>query len=251
MTKRCWLLLLALLLVTPAWASAQFREPFPYSRLSVSPVIGYRFPYVARFDAAIYTREEVFFSEFTEERSGGAVAGGEVEMYLFGPIGLIGTALYAPSVENLVAENDEPAQRFVGPDVWLLSTGISIRLPEPAPDYRRFPLLASIRLAPGVVREVPQGSPLPPDHPQYVPSPWQPINHPALDVGVKASTLLGSRHLAFQFGVSDFITFWNSNAVERQLEQAYLQQLRLPVTAVYNLGRSHLFQAYAGFSIRF
>ncbi|CAN5753911.1 hypothetical protein BH23GEM3_BH23GEM3_03040 [soil metagenome] len=249
--KWCWSLAALVLLFIPVRTEAQFREPFPTSRLSISPMVGYRFPYVARFDAAIYSDDEVFFSEFTEERSGGATAGGEVEMHIFGPIGLIGSALYAPSVENRVAENNEPAQRFVGPDVWLLSAGISIRLPEPAPDYRRFPLLASINLAPGVVREVPQGSPLPPDHPQHVPSPWQPINHPALDAGVKATILLGSRHLAFQFGVSDFITFWNSNAVERQLEQAYLQQLRLPVTAVYNLGRSHLFQAYAGFSIRF
>jgi hypothetical protein len=250
--KLCHVLVLAGLLLFPTVVSAQFREPFPYARVTVTPLIAYRFPYVTRVEGTVYTATEVEFAEFRERRGGGTVLGGELEVRIVGPLSVVGGVGFAEPADNLVSTDGGPEDRFVGPEVWYYSAGLSLRLPEPTPDYRRFPLVASLSVAPALVREVPQRSPLPPDHPQFVPSPWSAISHRAVNVGFKSTLLLGTRHLALQFGLNDFITFWNDTELERQLEEAYRQPpLFLNVIADYNQGVSHVLQGHVGISFRY
>jgi len=252
MTQRfCAALLLALVLC-PAPAAAQLREPHVKPRISVTPTFSYRFPYTAQVEGSLFTDRERVDAEFRERRGGGTVVGGEAEMRLFGPIGLIAGAGYAEPAANWVSQDGGRDERYIGPRVWMYTAGLLIRLPEPEPDLRRFPIVTSITLAPGIVREEPRPDPLPDNHPLFVPSPWGRIDHPALNLGVKASVKLGSRHVAFQFGASDWITFWNTAEMERQLQQAYRQPpFYLDVIADYEMKPSHLFQLNAGFSIRY
>jgi hypothetical protein len=248
---RCLLIVTAALVLSAEPATAQFRDAVPEARVSITPVVGYRFPYNARVDATVFTEHEAISAQFDEERGGGYLAGGEVEVLLAGPLSIFSTVLYAEPAANRVVEDGTTPQDFTGPTVWFASMGLKVRLPEPTPDYRRFPFVTSLQIAPGVVREIPRRTRLAPDHPLYVPSPWSTIDHPALNVGLRVKTLLGSPNLALHLGLNDYVTFWNAGAVSRQLERAYQEQLGLEVTADYQLPLSHQFQGHLGISFRF
>jgi hypothetical protein len=245
------LILSGALLLCADPASSQFREEAPYSRVNITPVVGYRLPYSARVEATVFTDTHAISSRFDEERGGGYLTGGEAEIRIAGPVSIFGTVIYAEPAENRVVESGMAPQDFSGPTVWLASAGLVIRLPEPVPDYRRFPFVTSLQIAPGLVREIPRRTRLAPDHPLYVPSPWETIDHMALNAGFRVITLLGTPRLALQFGVNDFVTFWNANAVSQQLERAYHEQLGLDVTAEYTLPISHQLHGHLGISFRF
>jgi hypothetical protein len=248
---RYLLVLIAAATLTAGPLPAQFREPTPYTRVSITPVLGYRFGYTARVEATVYTQQEAAFAQFEEERGGGHVVGGEAQVHVTGPLGVYTSALYATPADNRVLEDGYPPQDFTGPAVWFASAGITVQLPEPMPDYRRFPFVSSLQVGPAIVREVPRQAPLPPDHPLYEPTPWRAINHLAINAGLQVNATLGSPNVALHVTLHDFVTFWNERAVADQLQRAYREQLGLDVTADYRLPVSHQFQARAGISFRF
>jgi hypothetical protein len=235
----------------PSDGIAQFRDPFPYARVTISPLIGYRLPYDARVEGTVYTQTTATSAEFTEERGGGTLVGGEAEVQLIGRLSTFASLLYASPVANVVTERGRRPEQFTGPNIWFGSVGFVLRLPEPIPDYRRFPFVTSIHAAPAIVREIPRGSRLPPEHDLYVENPWETIDHFAVNAGFQATILLGTPSIALQLGVSDYITFWNSRAVERQLERAYREQLGEEIIAEYRMPVSHQFVGQAGLSLRF
>lgn len=251
MTKRICGAALLVLILLPLPALAQFRDPNPKPRVSLSPTVAYRFPHTAHVEASLFTSTDRGDAEFVERRGGAALLGGELELRLFGPLSVIGSAAFAEPATNWVSENGGGAERYQGPRIAMYTAGLLVRLPEPDPDFRRFPIVSSIVVAPGLVREEPRRDPLPVDHPLYVPNPWGRIDHPALNLGVRATVGLGRSPIAVQVGVSDWITFWNTTEMERQLEQAWLDAFGVPVIADYQMGPSHLFQITAGVSLRF
>jgi hypothetical protein len=253
MFKRACLAVVAALLLLPTVAIAQFRDPAPKPRFSLTPIVGYRLPYEATGEMALHFRNgSTSFLESREQRGGGMMMGAEAELRLFGPLGLVASFVHAESAENQVEQfihADGLEMNWAGPTrsptVQFLKAGLVVFLPERSPELQRMPIAASLSVGPAVVREVQLPDAVPPDFPQASPVSWDPVNHYAVAVGARVVLPLTSRLVALRFGADDYITFWNVRELNRQTVE------RFGGAADWSYGRYHLFVAHAGLSLRF
>lgn len=241
------------LLLSPAAGSAQRPETGPGPRLSVTPLVGYRIPYQATGEMALFQRDgSTSFLQSRERRGGGMTVGIEAELRLFGPVGVSGSFLHAESAENQVeqlVQTDDYSTEWAGPTrsptVQFIKAGLVFHLPERSPEMQRRPISASLSVGPAVVREVQLPDPVPPDYPQASPVHWDPVNHYAVNLAARMVLPLGSDLLALRVGVEDYVTFWNVGELNRQTVQ------RFGGSADWTYGRYHLFMVHGGISLRF
>jgi hypothetical protein len=257
MYHRLVALLLAGLLLVPAVLEGQYREPSPRPRVSVTPLVGYRIPYDAVGDLTLYYRDgSTTFLHSRERRGGGPVYGGEVEIRMFGPFGLSAGYLHAESAENTIDQRMEIYEEHGdteitwsgptrGPSSHFVRAGVVIYLPEPTPDLQRRPITASITVGPAIVREVQPADPVPADYPQANHIHWDPIDHYAVHVGLRAIIPLGTPRIALRVAAENHFTFWNEAELNRQTME------RFGGLADWRYGRYHLATLNAGVALRF
>lgn len=244
-----WLLaLISVLCALPV--AAQENPRLARSRISITPIVGYRIGQTAEAQITISTSETPFpvTATIEEVRSGGPFLGGQLEVLLFGPLSLVGSVAYSrpDNVSVIGTATDVPGARpdtitAAAPDVLLAKAGLSIRLPDPTPDSRSFHPAAFLTIAPGLLREsgvlgFPGTSP---------------VNHFALAIGGEAVTKLGADWVALTLGVEDFITFWYPDGRERAEERALAAQGFQDPRVSFSYDPSHIILLRAGLSFRF
>ncbi len=256
MYKR-WMFLVLLPLFVPAVARAQTPfELLPRSRVAITPLLGYRIPFTRSGVCSGMIRNgpvELDVEETVEEkRDGGAAVGGEVELRVVGPLSLVGSVAYSrpPSARSSVDGGQEPefepllcpGQR---PQIWLAKAGLLFRLPDPAPDRRRYRPAGFLVAAPAVVRESFREEALTADGGAGS------VDHYALNLGALVVWPLGSRHFALSFGIEDYITFWNSQALEDRFVGIAAREPGQSAAVDFAFDQSHILLLRAGASLRF
>jgi hypothetical protein len=231
------------LLVLPRPADAQIHEPLPQSRFAISPFVGYRVSFRVTGNRVWEGENGPVGGRFEETRNGGAAVGAEAEMRLTGPFHLIGALAYSrpDSITGTIRlAQGEASYETDGARVWFARAGLAYRLPDPDPDRRRFRPAGFIFAAPALVRESSAGADLfSPD------ADGRSIDHWAINLGANVVAPLGSPRVAFLLGLEDFITFWNTDELERRFENAY------GAPAHFAFDQSHILLLRAGISLRF
>ena len=245
----CWIVALAAALLVPGTAAAQAFMVLPDSRVALTPFVGYRFPFSIEGTRTLTRFDFIETAAFEEDRRGGAALGAELEVRAFGLFSLVGAFAY--SRPGRIEQTIETGDALVtveadGPQIWFAKAGLLLRLPEPAPDRRRYRPAGFLVVAPALVRESYRTSAL------FEPDPTTPegssnaIHHPALNFGAAVVTPLGSPNVALSVGFEDYVTFWDTDALaERDLASTPGLQ------AEYSYNQSHVFFLRAGLSFRF
>ena len=254
---RCALALLGLLAL-PAVAHAQDRpllanepppERLPHSRFAITPVLGARIPYT--------TGNYVVFGEsgntiaVREERGGGPLVGLNAEARLTGPLSFVGGVAYSGRRQDIIQYQGTDDTGILsietdGPAMWFAKAGVAFRLADPEPDNRRFHPSAFITVAPAMVWmdwEDLEGAP------EAVTGT---TSHLALNLGADATARIGRSNWAFQLGLEDFITFWDTD--ELRTRDEVLSSLRFTESSVvvdYDYDVSNIFVVRVGASYRF
>lgn len=240
-------LLAAGLLLAAAPLLAQDYSPTPPARLSITPFVGVRTPFVATGTLTLDAsgqRSTVGYGQ-APEQSGGVTAGAEVELRLLGPLSVLGAASYSQVGVPFDVEHRGDA---VDASLWLAKAALAVRLPEPRRDARRFRPSAVLSAGPALVREDPREVSGTPEGSAYREL-TKPINHRALNLAAKATAPLSPR-LGVQLGFENFITFWNDAERARRLERVFREEVGVPVSARYASDVSHIFLLSAGLSLR-
>ncbi|CAN5125526.1 hypothetical protein BH20GEM2_BH20GEM2_18160 [soil metagenome] len=242
-------LLLAALFFLPLPAAAQLGlETLPRARVIVSPYFGARATHDTRVELGVNDGSEAFASLTEERRDGTQLVGGQVEVRVFGPLGVVAALAHSPASDIDFVRFDPglpPDTSFgIGPELWLGKLGISYRLPEPSRDTRRFRTAGYISVAPAFVREDPR------DNVGVQPEFREPITNFAVNVSGDASISLGTPRLALQLGIEDYITFWNGEAHARQFER-FFERIGDPADVSADYDTSHIIVPRIGISLRF
>lgn len=244
-------LALAGLLALPSLAAAQgtLADPLqlPRSRFAVTPFVGVQVPYEGG-DQYIFTQSGVPWA-LREQRAGAPLAGVEVEAHAWGPLAVLGSVAFAnPGDSRGLLRNQEgdavPIQ-LDGPDVWLSRVAVAYRLPEPDPDNRRFRPAGFLLAGPALVRldyddevlgEAVNGA----------------VNNWGFNFGFHAASTLGTPRVALHLGLEDFVTFWDTDRLERRDEVLFGDFLFQETAIVdYDYSTSNILTLRAGLSIRF
>jgi hypothetical protein len=252
------MLLLSLSLPTPALGQVQVPdaeldtpEHVPRARLSITPFIGWRAPIAQdRREAVIVPGALVPLAVELETRHvGSGVAGLEAELRLFGPVALAGAVAYS-NPDNRILSAETPAGTFTqvsirGPAVWFGRAGLSLRLPEPVPDARRYRPAGFVMFGPALVREdYGQTTLALPDSPDRVDN-W------ALHMGARGVFPVGARGVYLLLSFENFATFWDPEDPERaRIERAMELQPGTLLNASLGANRTHLLMASFGLSLR-
>lgn len=243
------------LLALPAAAAAQDRpllanepppERLPQHRFAVTPWLGVRVPFNA--GDVVVIGESGDQVRLESQRGGSMMVGVNAEMRLAGPWSLVAGGAYsgAEQDEITVFATDNSTEVFVtdGPAMWFAKAGVSVRLPDPIPDNRRFHPSAFITVAPTMV--------------------WldwdadgeddvinRTTNHFALNIGADAVTRIGrSERWALSLGIEDFLTFWNTDDL-RVRDTAVGEVIAgEPVVIDYDYSSSNVFVLRFGVSYR-
>lgn len=247
--RRSCILALAALVAYPALASAQESPALPHARVSITPFVGARVPFrmdrTLVFSAPGEEERMVFVAE--DERGGGAAVGGEVDVRVWGPLGVSGSVLYSGAANRYVTfldEEDEVQQQiWAGPSVTFARVSVSYRLPDPDPDRRRFHPAGFLMAGPAVVRE--QFS----DVSDLTGVRDEAVNNFAIAVGVKAVQAIAP-NVAFQLGFEDYITPWNVAERERRGDAAF-GGTGVLAESEFTYSRSNIFVLHAGLALRF
>ncbi len=245
------------LLALPAAAHAQTRvvttgthpDVVPRARVSITPLVGVRVPY-STGDYYVFGASGAQY-RLTEERAGGVSLGANVEARVAGPLSVVVGAAYAPAEEDVLSfesPGSEVSQLTIdGGAMMMAKAGLSYRLNDPNPDNRRFHPSGAITIAPGMVWTDPDNIEGAPNEVN------RRSRHPALNLGFDALMRLGgSRNVALQFGVEDYITFWDTDAFRGrdQIINALRFQEEDGVAIDYDYRASNLVLIRAGVSIR-
>jgi hypothetical protein len=237
----------ATLLAAPALASAQGTlDPrqtgpqLPYARFALTPFIGFRAPLTTGQENLFVNGETVSSNSITHERGGAFLAGVEGEYRFARQWSAVGsfarsargtdvfTTTSGTAVDSLAGHGD----RFT-----FYKLGVSYRIPDPANDARRFHPGGFIVVAPALVHM---------DRPGF-----DGVTNPAVNLGIAATAPIGaSRRLAFQIGLDDYVTWWDTDKLEEQDHLLY----STPTEAVvvdYSYSMSNLFVVRLGASFRF
>ena len=219
-------LLLALLLASPALASAQ-------PRLTVTPYLGVRGPYGGNDVVQVYLPESNFVLE--QERSGSGAVGADLALRLYGPISLVGGGTYTRTGQVRYFTSDTSffrtpelvAARSDG--MWFAKLGLSARF-EPsrsASELRRKPS-TDLFVAAALVEEFDDA-------------------HPALNFGFQGS-LPAAPGVEFVAGVEDYLVFWDQERLAPDVgaivQRFYADEEVQGVVLHYDL--SNIFQLRVG-----
>jgi len=253
--KRSALALLGLLAL-PAAAAAQDQpllanEPTPQrlpdARFSISPFLGVRVPFSGG--------DQVFFGpggeqfQASSERGGAPMAGADVRVRLRGPVSLYAGGSYSASRQDLLTVVSDAGTttkyELDGPAMWTAKAGVSVRLPDPMPDNRRFHPSALVNVAPAIVwMDWPSSSSLSDDITRST-------HHFAVNVGFDAVTRLGrSERWALDLGLQDYVVFWNTDALRARDAAVGEIVTGTPVTIDYDYSTSNLIGLKLGVTVR-
>jgi hypothetical protein len=255
--RRCALALVGLLALPAAAAAQQDRpllsnepppERLPQSRFAVTPFIGVRVPYNTGNVVVLGESGQQFVLQ--EERGGSTTAGVNAEARVSGPFSIVAGVAYSGREQDTYVIVDEDAGNTRvetdGPAILFAKAGVSWRLPDPIPDNRRFHPSAFITVAPamlwldwedqdGVDSDISRTT-----------------RHFALNLGADATTRIGRGAWAFQLGLEDFLTFWNTDALRTRAETIdALVVDESSVTVDYDYDTSNIFLLRVGVSYRF
>lgn len=252
--KRFALTLAAGLLALPAVAGAQTRpvytpEPHPqqlqHSRWAITPFVGARVPYntgtfyVTGADNGAELQVE-------EEREGSPAVGLNADFFFRRVFGITAGVAYSSAPQDIFTYGTPgdslPEGRFItdAPSMWFAKAGITARLPDPRPDDRRFHPSAFVTVAPAIVfmgEHGGQGS----------------TRHFALNLGADATTRIGRSGFAFQIGLEDYITFWDTERFLERDAARFGSEPRFegePVLIDYNYSTGNILMARFGISYR-
>jgi hypothetical protein len=240
--KRRWTLALAGILALPGAAAAQSEPPMQNSRVSITPFLGARVGYTATGQMSLSTPDGAFSAAYEEDRAGAGATGAEIDVHAWGPISVVGSLAYSRAGRITVTEQTEQGVSrgwTEGPTVWFAKAAVSVRLPEPEQDTRRFRPVAFLSAGPALVRE---------DYEEnlFLPTGMtKPVDSWALNIGAKAVAPLWSPRIAFMLGLEDYITFWNDGEWERRLTDLYAGPSDL------DYQRSHILMLRTGMTFRF
>lgn len=230
-------------LLAPAVGEAQESTLLPQSRLSITPIFGYRVGHTLKGQLAVSGEgliDPVFF-DVEETRGGASTFGVQIDVRTLGPLSVTGSLVRSNPGTVAIPFFDE--QQRPAPEVWLAKAGLSLRLPDPTPDSRSFHPAAFVTVAPAVVRETFD--------------PWLPstqtetVDHFALSVGGEVVTALGIRGVALQLGVEDYITFRNMTRREDIESRNLSREFDEALVADFIYDPTHLIMLRAGLSFRF
>lgn len=248
---------LAGLLALPAAAAAQNEGGFamqppaelvPYTRFAITPWVGYRAPYGSG-DYFVFTEGGDQF-QLVEDRGGGAALGLDLAYRLRGPLNVVAGVGYSAADQDELTVTDVDGNEVLfqsdGAEVWFVKAGLQYRLPDPMPDERRFHPAAFITVAPALVSvDWPDFEGIDDDNVTGT------SRHFALNLGVDAVTNLGSRGLALQFSVEDYMTFWDTDRIRLRDEVLLGSLFEEAVTVDYDAASNNIFLLRAGVSWRF
>lgn len=243
-----WLLAVGLLLLPGPLAAQLGREALPPERVVVTPLVGYRAPHSTGIELSVDSEFDSFSILTDEDRRGAVFYGGRVMVRAIDRLSVAATLARSSSarVNSVTREPGLPPESSfsIGPDLWFGSLGLSYRLPDPSWETRRFLFAGFVSVEPGVLREVPRANLSVPQ--EFLES----VDNFTLSVAADASIALGTPNLAVNFGVRDYITFWNGDAHAEQFER-FFERSGDPadVSAEYNT--SHIIVPQIGISLRF
>lgn len=228
------LLVLALMVAAVLPAAAQRADTLPLPRFTLTPYLGGRIPFGT--EQTFFTQDSTEGLFLDEERGGGALVGIDAEFRVRGPFSAVAGVAYSNAGDITftvleIGEDTSLAQRFqrTGSTYLLSKAGVAYRLPIPNPDNRRFRSVASLVVAPALVRETPARQTA--------------IYHPAVNLGFKALLPLGNSRIAFQMAFEDYFTFWNTREYERR-ERAVIGEPGL--TLDFDSPRGNLLMFHGG-----
>lgn len=243
--KHCCCLALVLLACLPLSAQAQFESPLPPARLSVTPFVGVRIPTIVRGTETVVAGEETSVLEVREQRAGGPATGLQVEVAALPFLSVIGAVAYSRAGDidfHAIREEGITEGTMGGPEVWFAKAGISVRLPEPQPDHRRYRSVAFLTVAPALIRESEDWWRLFPGEQTDA------VNNWGISLGAEALTAIRP-NLALHIGLEDYVTFWNT-AERRRRHERYLAEQGTPAQASFSYNPSNVFLARVGITLR-
>ena len=248
-------LTLAGLLTLPVLAGAQTRpvyspEPhpqqLPHSRFSVTPFVGARIPYNTGTFYVAGSNGNTHQLEIEEEREGSPAVGLNLDVLLRGPFAFTTGLAYSGGVQDIFTygvPGDSVAEGRIitdAPEMWFVKAGLTARLPDPIRDDRRFHPSGFITVAPAMVfagettlRNA--------------------TRHLALNLGADATARIGRSGWAFQVGLEDYITFWNSDDFGARDAAIFGSDERFggePVFVDYDYRTANIFMVRFGVSYR-
>jgi hypothetical protein len=244
--NRC-VLALAGLLAWPVCASAQAGattpEPnplqLPYARFAITPFIGARVPYTtgSYFVNAGSTQYRV-----EQDREGGYALGINAEARVSRALGVVGGLTYSGSAQEIYrfasTSTSQDSLQGDGPTYWFAKAGLSVRLPDPTRDTRRFHPSALITVAPALVIA------------DYNDTFGGTSTNFAVNIGADAVARLGRGHWAISLGLDDYLTFWNDGDQSERAAAIWSQQLNQNVTVDFDYGSSNIMILKLGASYR-
>jgi hypothetical protein len=221
--------------------AGQTGAQLPHATWAVTPFVGVRVPF-STGDQFIFREDDaVSDTRVTQERGGAVLVGLEGEYRFQGPWSLVGTVGYSPSGNDVATvESGSASDDFSidGPSILMARAGVSYRLPEPSPDRRRFHPAGFIVAGPALVRTSYDG--------------FDAVNNWAASVGLHATAPLGkSRRFAFQLGIEDYVTFWDTESLAEIEEPILSTLLGEPVAIDYDYSVSNILTLRLGGSFRF
>ncbi|HEX8832488.1 MAG TPA: hypothetical protein VF705_15035 [Longimicrobium sp.] len=253
--KRC-VLALAGLLALPVCAQAQTgpvytpeRHPqqLPHSRFSITPFVAARIPYNTGsfYVFGLENGQDILVET---EREGTPALGLNADLRVTGPFSITGGVAYSGGQQDIYtfgnAGDSVPEGRFIAdaPSMGFAKLGITARLPDPIRDDRRFHPSAFVTVAPALVY-LNHGSG----------SAFEDSYHFALNLGADATTRIGRSNFAFQVGLEDYITFWNTDEFTERDLGFFADDPRFegePVGVDYDYSTANIFLLRLGVSYR-
>jgi hypothetical protein len=252
--NRC-VLALAGLLALPVCAAAQTgggvytTEPhpqqLPQSRFGITPFVGARLPF-STGAYYVFTEDGGQF-RVDQDREGGYALGLNAEARLNRTLGLIAGIAYTGAAQDISqvtsSSGNADSLQIDGPTFWFAKAGVSVRLPDPVRDTRRFHPSALITVAPALVIT------------NYAdvdgfPELSESSAHFALNLGADAMARLGRGNWAITLGLEDYITFWNEDKIIDRESFIWREISEGEVDLDLDYGTSNIFLLRFGVSYR-
>ncbi|MGH7457745.1 MAG: hypothetical protein ACREKN_01515 [Longimicrobiaceae bacterium] len=209
--SRYALVVTSLLVLAPALGEAQLDRSLPHARFTVTPYLGLRVPYTTQGTELLVSDQDTVFRETRQQYEAAPVAGVSAEFRVRGPFGVTGSFAFSPSRDRhitLVGTDGATSEfRTDGSDLYLWKFGVSLRLPEPSPDTRRFPVAGYISAGPTFVHDSQEV--LFADGERVGRS----VTSPGLALNGEGVLPLGiwDRRLALNFGLDNHVVFWDND----------------------------------------
>jgi hypothetical protein len=211
----------------------------PYAKFAITPFVGVRMPISTGSEFLFLNGSHASTTAVSRERGGGVLGGAEAELRFARHWSVVGSAATSARGNDVITTTTTSGSDTVGVDgerYTFAKLGVSFRIPDPNPDARRFHPGGFIVVAPALVRVSGGGQ--------------DAVNNFAANVGLAATAPLSSdRRLAFQLGIDDYVTFWNTHKLESRDAAAY-STATVPVVVHYSYNTSNIIVLRVGGSWR-